>query len=107
MRFAIASLFPRNLSIVVFVYILDTKLVFDNKIKAFEMLKMVRESRVKSFKTYDEAYRFTICGLESTTETEIPVTIISEINGIQSYNNNVNCDKSSLKGEQLNSIIIF
>lgn len=64
------------------------------------MLKRVRESRVKAFKSYEEAHRFSKCGLESPTETEIPIIISAEINGVQSNgNNNVNCDKNSLKGE--------
>lgn len=52
---------------------------------------------MKSFKTYEEAERFSKCGLESPTDTEIPVIISAEINGVQSYNNG-NCDKNSMKG---------
>lgn len=71
--------------------------------EAFKMLKKVRESRVKSFKTYEEAERFSKCGLESPTEIETPIIISAEINGIHSNNtnNNVNCDKSSSKGMRM------
>ncbi|XP_055304367.1 ankyrin repeat and LEM domain-containing protein 2 homolog isoform X3 [Sitodiplosis mosellana] len=83
----------------------DAQLVFSDRNEAFKMLKKVRESRVKSFKTYEEAYRFSKCGLESPTETEIPLIIISaEINGVQSNgtgNNNVNCDKNSSKASPM------
>lgn len=86
-----------------FVLISDAPLVFEDKIEAFKMLKKVRESRVKAFKTYDEAFQFAKCGLESPTEFEIPVIISAEINGALSNNcnNNVNCDKSSSKGNLL------
>ncbi|XP_031628233.1 uncharacterized protein LOC116344012 [Contarinia nasturtii] len=78
----------------------DAQLVFSDKIEAFKMLKKVRESRVKSFKTFEEAQRFSKCGLESPTETETPIIINAEVNGIPTngnMNNNVNCDKNSAK----------
>ena len=79
--------------------ILDAQLVFTDRNEAFKMLKKVRESRVKSFKTYEEAHRFSKCGLESPTETEIPIIILAEVNGVQTNGtNNVNCDKNSSKG---------
>lgn len=82
-------------------------LVFENKTEAFTMLKKVRESRVKSFKTFEEAERFSKCGLESPTETESPIVISAITNGIQSNgtNNNINCDKSSSKGTLLLNLL--
>lgn len=83
----------------------DAPLVFEDKIEAFKMLKKVRESRVKAFKTYDEAFQFAKCGLESPTETEIPIIISAEINGaLNNSNNNVNCDKNSSKGNYSNLV---
>lgn len=68
------------------------------------MLKKVRESRVKSFKTFQEAQRFSKCGLESPTEMETSIIINAEINGIPTNGNinnntNANCDKNSSKGK--------
>lgn len=64
------------------------------------MLKTVRESRVKAFDTYDEALRFSKCGLENSPECESPTIIISaEVNGnqINSISNNNSCDKTVTK----------
>lgn len=74
------------------------------------MLKKVRESRVKSFKTFEEAQRFSKCGLESPTDTETPIIINAEVNGIPTngnINNNVNCDKNSTKGKKYNMFFIY
>lgn len=92
-----------------FLLIIDMSLVFENKAEAFTMLKKVRESRVKAFKTFEEAEQFSKCGLESPTETESPIVISATTNGIQSNgtNNNINCDKSSSKGTPLLKFIVF
>lgn len=77
----------------------DAQLVFIDKNEAFQMLKIVRESRVKPFKTREEAERFSLCGLESPTDTELPIIINAEINGIPiNHINNINCDKNLPKG---------
>lgn len=78
----------------------DAPLVYEDKIEAFKMLKKVREARLKAFKTYDEALSFAKCGLESPTETEIPIIISAELNGTLTQNgyNNGNCDKNATKG---------
>lgn len=65
------------------------------------MLKKVRESRVKAFDTYDDAYRFSKSGLENSPEPETPAIIISaEVNGNQINNsyNHRSCDKNATKG---------
>lgn len=75
--------------------------MFKDRIEAFQMLKKVRESRVKAFDSYDEALRFSKCGLESSPESESPAIIISaEVNGnhINSISNNNSCDKPATKG---------
>lgn len=41
--------------------------VFDNRDAAFQMLKKHRESRLKAFKTHDEAKSFSILGIENST----------------------------------------
>lgn len=79
------------------------------------MLKKVRESRVKAFDTYDEALRFSKCGLENSPEAESPAIIISaEVNGnhINSISNNNSCDKPAAKGIcfiqiELKAIVFF
>lgn len=88
---------PQNKELIVLIYcfVSDMPLVYDDKNEAFKMLKRVRESRVKSFKTYEEAHQFSKCGLESPTELEIPVIISTEINGHSTNSNN--CDKNTLK----------
>lgn len=95
----------RNLSYFEYLFILfaspDTPLVFKDRIEAFQMLKKVRESRVKAFDTYDEALRFSKCGLENSPESEVPTIIISaEVNGnqINNISNNNSCDKTATKG---------
>lgn len=81
-------------------HISDERFVFEDRIEAFKMLKKVRESRVKSFKTYEDALNFAKCGLESPTETESPVIISAELNGALIQNGNTgNCDKSATKGK--------
>lgn len=75
--------------------------MFEDRAEAFQMLKKVRESRVKAFDTYDEALRFSKCGLELSPESEVPTIIISaEVNGTQISNtiNNNSCDKTLTKG---------
>lgn len=81
--------------------------MFKDRIEAFQMLKKVRESRVKAFDTYDEALRFAKCGLENSPESERPAIIISaEVNGnqINSISNNNCCDKNATKGTSSSSV---
>lgn len=88
----------------------DAPLVFEDKIEAFQMLKKVRESRVKAFDTYNEALRFSKCDLENSPETEIPTIIISaEVNGNQINNitNNNSCDKPAAKGIFVGFILLI
>lgn len=86
----------------------DAPLVYEDMSEASKMMKKVRESRFKAFKTYDEALRFAKCGLESPTEIEIPIVISAELNGnlIQNGYNNGNCDKNATKGNYRNEFYL-
>lgn len=84
----------------------DTELVFTDRAEAFQMLKRVRESRVKAFDTYDEAVRFSK-GLENSPELEVPTVIISaELNGNLTNNHHSGCDKTVIKGREYHGMII-
>lgn len=75
--------------------------MFRDRTEAFQMLKKVRESRVKAFDTYYDAFRFSKCGLEISPESETSTILISvEVNGNQISNPNTNgsCDKTAIKG---------
>lgn len=75
-------------------------MVFDDKNEAFKYLKKNRESRLKCFKTYEQAEKYSKCGLESPTAADVSLSSLIELNGKQPDSNGTanHCDKTTSKG---------
>lgn len=78
----------------------EAPFVFTNRDEAFKTLKKYRESRLKCFKTYEEADYFASCGLESSISNDVPAK--SDVD-TQSNNNNID---GVMKGNKIAITIV-